>query len=366
MKKLIIVSFILFTSCKLFSEINFNLINGYTQSQIEDYNSFQTPITITGLNLNQNLAPKLALFSNFGFAQYYNYTDRNYISGLAGLGYSTYINEKNTASISSYISSNLRKSVSTDDYSDSYQINTGIQFVNSLKIGNSIYLKSDFKYKDFTRIPELNYIDNSTKMIFINSFETKTSIKLIASLNTKIYKSLLNLDNTNHSSSAKFNDFASQFEYQVSIAQNIFEKTGLSFIYKSNYALNNYETSLDYIGFDFAGDSEFFDDPFSFTFNQYDIKLTQILPIDFSFSAKYSSAVKNYNYEFMMEDESFLERKDSQSAFEISISKDIKIENTFLQKIKIKVDYEMYKNSSNINFLSFNGNYILVAFELKF
>lgn len=366
MKKLYLITFIILFSCKLFSEININFINGYTQSKVEDYSSFQTPISIAAFTLEENIVNKLAFFGNLGFAQYHNYTDRNYVSALGGLGYSAYLDNQKSASISSYLSSNIRKSVVIDDFSDSYQFNTGIQITKSLRPGSVFYLKSDLRYKNFSQLPELNYIDNVLKMTFINSFETKTSLKLTTALNTKVYKSLFDIDDITLAEQTPFNNAANQFEYEISVAQNIFEKTGLTFIYSANMALNNYETSLDYIGFDFAGDSEFFDDPFSFTYSQYNIRLKQFLPSDFSFTAQYSLAVKNYNYEFIMEDESYLERRDEYSALELSLTKDINFNDFFIRKMKIKLDYEMYKNSSNINFLSFEGSYFLLGCEFNF
>lgn len=353
------------------SNLSLSTSNGYSNSSIYGSSNLSTPLSLNSLDYSYNhVGSKVSLFAGGGIMQYFNFDDRSYATGYAGTGYSSYLDTSESASVNLYGSFLLRKALISNDYSDSYQLMTGSQYVNALSETSVLYIGTDFKYKIFDFVSELNFVENSTGISLSKSFETKTSIKTSVSLDTKLYNSNISSDTSQISNSgrmkSKLNTLSSQFKYTAIVAQNIFENTGVSISYDGSISLNEYNTPIEYIGFDFAGDNEFFDDPYSFIQSQFAIRLTQMLPWDIKSSISYSFAQKNYNYEVLVNEltDEYTDRNDEMSSFELSIQKKVNFDNSFLNGINLRLDYEIYNNISNYNYMNYKGSYIILGVEL--
>lgn len=353
------------------SNLNFSTSNGYSDNSMYGSSNLQTPISMNSLDYSySNIDSKFSLFGGGGIMQYFNFIERNYFTGYAGTGYSSYLDSSESNSINFYGSFVLRKALATDEYSDSYQLMTGSQYVNALSETSVLYIGTDFKYKIFDYINELNFIENSSGISLSKSFETKTSVKISSSLDTKVYNSNISSYDTQVSNSgrmkSKLNTLSSQLKFQAVVAQNLLENTGISATYNGSIALNDYNTPIEYIGYDFAGDNEFFDDPYSFTHSQVVFRVTQLLPWELKSSIAYSYSQKKYNYEILIDEISnlYAGRNDEMSSFEFSLQKNIVFDNSLLNNINLRLDYEYYNNASNYNFMNYQGSYIVMGIEL--
>ncbi|MBX3044779.1 MAG: hypothetical protein KIT33_06420 [Candidatus Kapabacteria bacterium] len=371
MKNLIVNSVILMMSINLcFSQldVDFNSQSGYTANSFNG-TAFNSPISSNSLSLSYSANDNFNLWGGAGIAQYFNFSERNYLSAFLGTGYSGYTNSDENASLSIYGTLLMRQAVNLDDNSDTRQYFAGIGYTRLIDEGFILNLNSDFKYKTFNLLNELDFIENSSGITLNKSFQTKTAIKLSSNLHTKFYYSIPDdaADMTftrGGRVQTNFGSSALQLRYSVQIAQNIIESTGISVQYEGSNALNYYDTPVNYIGYDFAGDSEFFDDPFSFVNSTYSLKLTHILPFDIKSTVSYSLSDKEYNYEVNMFDDDYEVRKDKSINFGISFERRINFEKSLLNNMKIILDYYNFYNSSNFDMMNYKGNFIILGIEL--
>ncbi|GAB1370078.1 hypothetical protein MASR1M45_01360 [Candidatus Kapaibacterium sp.] len=368
--KTTIIAILISLSIPAFSQfdLNLNSQSGVTNVKNMDSSSFNTPLSQNFINLSYDTDNSMSYYGGLGLMQYFNLPERNFLSAYYGLSYSTYTNKNEDASFNMYVNGLLRQSLNDEDLSNSSQYAIGAQYISQLSENSVIYLSDDINYKSYGMIKELNYLENSAGITFNTSFETKTSLKIESGLYSKIYSSLYddqgNLIVTNSGKmNRKFNSLSNQLRYTVTIAQNVFENTGLSFSVDGAYSIDNYDTPLDYIGFDFAGDNEFFDDPYSYDYNNFKLMLTQILPLDTKLSLSGNYADKYYNYFVVIDDENDAQRIDYQSSLEINLSKTFNFEDTNISFLKIQLEYQAYLNKSNLGFMNFDGNFFLVGLQ---
>lgn len=371
MKNLIIYSILLIITMNLsFSQIgvDFNSQSGYTANSFNG-TAFNSPISSNSLSLSYSPDTNFSFWGGAGISQYFNYSERNYLTTSLGTGYSVYTNSDENASISIYGTILMRQAVTLDDNSDTWQYFAGIGFTRLIDDGFILNLNSDFKYKTFNLLNELNFIENTSGILINKSFETKTAIKLSSNLHSKFYYSIPDdvadfVFTRDGRVQTNFGSSALQLRYSIQIAQNIIESTGISVQYEGSSALNVYDTPIDYIGYDFAGDNEFFDDPYSFIHSTYTVKLTHILPFAIKSSVTYSLSDKEYNYEVNLIDDIYESRKDENNSFGISFEKRIYFENSIFNNLKIILDYYNFENTSNYQEMNYKGNFITLGIEL--
>lgn len=350
-------------------DVDFSSQSGYTSNQFDE-SSFNSPISMNTLSLTYSSANNFSFYGGAGLAQYFSFSERNYLTSFLGTGYSAYTNSAENSSINIYGTMIFRQSVNTEDYSDSKQFYGGISYVSALDEGFILDIASDLKYKSFDFINELNFFENTSGFVLNKSFETKTAIKLTGNLHSKFYYAIPdNPDDLIYNRQGRLitdmSSSAFQFRYALQAAQNIFEQTGITAVLEGSAAINEYVTPLDYVGYDFAGDSEFFDDPYSFQFTKYQLKLTQILPAQIKAVLSYSMSSKNYNYEIQInESEEYSVRFDKLSSLGISLQKRINFDSSFINGLNLRLDYEYFDNSSNFIPMNYHGSFILLGIDL--
>lgn len=346
--------------------LNFNSNSGFMQSSVISQQKFSSPFSSNMFDLSYPADSNTSMFAGIGITQYFTYPEINYTSGFAGIGNSSYLDEEETVSLNLYLSGAIRKSLSIENFSDSYTFTAGSQYINALDDNLVLYAGSDFRYKLYSNVADLNFLENVTGVSLATSFETKTSIRLNLGISSKLYNGIIN-ESTNTMGKGRnkigLNSYSGMLKYEITAAQNLFEFTGISLNYSGNYSLNYYETPTDYIGYDFGGDTEFFDDPYSFNFNQFSAKFTQILPWEVKLTALASVAYKSYNYQVADEDEIYRDREDTQTDYQISLSKKIMFEESFLSSFKIELEYNFYHNTSNLDLMNIKTGYINIGFE---
>jgi hypothetical protein len=310
-------------------------------------------------------------WNNFGIGYYGSYSifhqlaSRNYYWHQLGIWNST------DSSIYGFY---FEQRINSTDYNNYDYSNYNIYAKNRFMLeGINIFTNAMLSVSDYSELNDLDNIWANAGLLLNKSFETKTT--LIGAINYN-YKNYFSTDlNDNEitgdslfSSSSKA--FVSQINYYGRIAQSITEKTGLALQYSVNRIIDgtaSYVRQLEYI---YGDESQYFDDPISYNSAFYSIQLTQILPQDLLFRIRFSKGEKDYPSQGIYTDiETFDQnrlRKDDQSFFHLSLSKDfytgVNEENT----ISVQLSYDIISNESNSYWYNYETNSLNFGIDFQF
>lgn len=365
---LILIVFALVTNNDAIAQldIDLNTTNGYVTNQMQDASLLSTAISSNNLSLNYQPESPFSVIAGLGYVNYLQLSDRNYLTLYSGLGYSSYLNADENASISILLVGNIRSASEDNSLSDSKQLLGGLQIKKLFTETSVIDISNNLRYKRYDYLSELSFLDNQLAASFTKSFETKTTLNLALTLNTKLYSdniSLIAIDGPG-ANPANLNKSTVQLVYQIALAQNLFEKTGIRLSYEQSTFVKDYETPLDYVGYDFSGDGEFFDDPYSFEQSQVSLTLTQMLPYDVKFSAVGSYAQKTYNYMSLIAEDTYQDRLDDHYSYQFGLEKSFSFDSSFFKRVNLKMDYEFYDNKSTMSETNYSGDYFLFGIEI--
>lgn len=158
----------------------------------------------------------------------------------------------------------------------------------------------------------------------------------------------------------------SQITGNLHIAQNIFETTGLELsLFASRYLNKITPVSIDGAFF-FNGESELFDDPYSYENSSISLTLNQILPFDIFGKLTFSYLDKNYNLYILQQDSTKLQRNDKVSFINLSLNKDFETPDLFFKLLSIELAYSYYKNNSNTSEFYFNYSDLYLSLIFNF
>lgn len=349
-------------------DIDISTTNGSLSNKMKEQSLFTSMISANSLDLSYLSETYFSALAGVGNVQYFSSPTNSYTTFYIGTGFNDFFGDIDDVSYSIILMGNIRVSAEVNSLSDSKQA-IGLMQFNYLTSETSLLdFSNNLKYKRYNEIVEFSFIENQIASKFTKSFQTKTTLQLGMQINTKYHNNFDALFNDNDNLYKKnkklqYNKSATQLIFEAAAAQNIFENTGLRFSFQQSNYLSDYDTPLEFVGFDVTGDGEFFDDPFSFEKNQIEIKLTQILPLGVKAVLSYKYADKNYNYMVLVEDDIYTDRRDYNSSIELSLEKRIPFESSFLNSLDVKIDYEYYRNNSTFSQLNYNGSYFLVTLE---
>ncbi len=283
--------------------------------------------------------------------------------------------KKDSSNISAYIFSTINAkilsnpNISTDVYNFAVGANLEYSIWDNISVGSAASLK----YKTFDLLPEYNYFESPLQIAINSSFESKTSVRFELSLYNKIYSSVSQSEiytipggNNNmgkkQSSLNALNSFnyAGRYEISLSAGQNLFETTGIGIKYKYSSNLNHYKSSSAGYTYDYFLDSDLYDDPYTYSANTISATLTQILPLDFKISLSYENNLKTY-----LESSPLGNRDETLNSFSLSLEKNISFES-FITDMGFYLYYEQNINTSSLQYLNYNLNFIAAGISLSF
>ncbi len=351
-------------------EFEFNTTNGYISNKMKNASLIETGVSSNSFDAILKSDSKFSFGAGLSNISYFKLPDRNYFSYYAGLNYSSFINESKSASLNVFSAANIRSANEDNSYSDSKQMLAAMQIKYLSTETSLVNFGLNFRYKNYDYLNELRFLENKISSSYSKSFQTKTSINLSSEINSKIYSNkmdeIVSTSGKNNKNIGQLNKLAAQLYYQISVAQNILEKTGLRLSYNQSLYIKDFVPPLDFVGYDFSGDGEFFDDPFSYEQQQISARVTQILPLDIKLTANYSYSMKSYNYMIFITEDNYTDRDDKNSSYSLSIEKNSKIDIGFINSINLKLDYEYFNNISTMPSMNYFGNYFLIGIELGF
>ena len=226
---------------------------------------------------------------------------------------------------------------------------------------------------DYEELDDLNNFWGNIGVLLNKSFETRTTLIGAINYNYKNYFSTDLNDNeltgdTLYSPSS--NAFISQINYFGRIAQSLTEKTGLALQYSVKNILGgtaSYVRELEYI---YGDESQYFDDPVSYSSAFYTIQLTQILPQDIMFRLMFSKGDKDYpSHGIYLDLENFdqnIMRKDNQSYFQISLIKDFYTGNDEQNTLSLQLSFDIVSNKSNSYWYNYETNSLNFGIDFQF
>lgn len=388
---------------------SFGLYSGYNNNAFKSDSSLSTNINQFNLSLGYDFSDYFGLYTNANYISLLNFPERNFIAYEVGANYGTPINETETLIFT--IDGSLLFREGFNDYSFFNSIYTGFNFGFNYTItdASSIKFESGLNLKDYNQLTSLSYLENKTAINYIISFESKTSITLGTGISTKLLTNptsnssimaiINNKDtpelqtpkrkgkNSNSNNSSGNNSNQNQYDstnssnmniglgmgkivsngsFSLAIAQNIFEGTGISVKYSKSINLSDYNSQTINSYYDFVGDEDLYDDPYSSELQTLEMKLTQIMPYEIKSQIIGSVTNKNYKYSIINNLDQTLTRIDNNYNIELNFSKDFTFKDSFINYLKLNLSYQYFNNNSNDEFFNFQSNFIMMGTEISF
>ncbi len=358
----------------------------------------------TGITAGINYYPnnsKFGYFAELNYLNYFNFTNRNYFNGYLGLMYTKPFDSamQNVLNISGSFNSRL----DAIDYNiyDYNQLMLNFTYLHNYTEQNDLEVSYNPRLRLYSNYSTISYVENTLSTEYSHHFATKTGLVITGAILNKNYmsasqttsqmmfiesksksdftilkknqngKKMLNPSDmktmpNNMNSLESSSKSISQVTLNLHVSQNLFENTGLAVEFFASRYLNSIkQVSIDgSVSFD--GESELFDDPYSFENSSVAFTLTQILP--FGIIAKLSSnyADKKYSYFSYTTDSSKIQRKDKFLSSYVSLSRDFPMGNFWVKNLNVETLLSYLKNESSVDFFNYNNTELLLTFSFGF
>lgn len=285
--------------------------------------------------------------------------------------------EFESASIGISFEQRLNKDIYTYFDYNNYSLYYNYQF----EVDNFyITLSPNVTMTKYASIPILDNVTTSLSAAINKGFETGTTVILGGAFNFKKYLTPTQtgtysyLDEKNSLITESYRDknvsSVSQVLTFARVAQSVTETTGLAFQFTNRSILNGFGTFVKDLNMIYGDESEMFDDPINYEGNNVAVELTQILFDDFQIKAGYYLNKKNYPsqglYDEALSYNTDIMRSDTQSIFNLSLTKSISLEFLNGDNLSIGLNYQTIKNKSNSYLFDYKSNSInlTLGFEL--
>jgi hypothetical protein len=363
-----------------------------------------TDVISTGITAGINYYPnnsQFGYFAELNYLNYFNFTNRNYFNGYLGLMYTKPFDSamQNVLNISG--SFNSRLDASDYDIYDYNQLMLNFTYLHNYTEQNNLEISYNPRLRLYSNYSTISYIDNTLSTEYSHHFATKTGLVITGAILNKNYmsvsqatkqmmfiepkskndftilkknqygKRMLNPSDmktmpNNMNSLESSSKSISQVTLNLHVSQNLFENTGLAVEFFASRYLNSIKQVNVDGSVSFDGESELFDDPYSFENSSVVFTLTQILP--FVIIAKLNSnyADKRYSYFSYSIDSSKIQRKDKFLSSYVSLSRDFPMENFWVKNLNVEILLSYLKNESSVDFFNYNNTELLLTFSFGF
>jgi len=358
----------------------------------------------TGITAGINYYPnnsQFGYFAELNYLNYFNFTNRNYFNGYLGLMYTKPFDSamQNVLNISG--SFNSRLDASDYDIYDYNQLMLNFTYLHNYTEQNNLEISYNPRLRLYSNYSTISYIENTLSTEYSHHFATKTGLVITGAILNKNYmsvsqatkqmmfiepkskndftilkknqygKRMLNPSDmktmpNNMNSLESSSKSISQVTLNLHVSQNLFENTGLAVEFFASRYLNSIKQVNVDGSVSFDGESELFDDPYSFENSSVVFTLTQILP--FGIIAKLNSnyADKRYSYFSYSIDSSKIQRKDKFLSSYVSLSRDFPMENFWVKNLNVEILLSYLKNESSVDFFNYNNTELLLTFSFGF
>jgi hypothetical protein len=362
----------------LLSPVFAQLNSGLEVTSTFDDNVFRSPFSVEDIitDLDVDLSYKFKnsnfqIYYNGNYIFYQNIKERNLSLHRIGLSYFKPFGNEDRHTL--FFGANGLARIDSEDYKF-YDYKQIYAYVNLRFDFDYLFLKSgyNFRFRDYTNLPELNNLRHYLFLQLNKSFQTRTTFILEADLGYKKFTApvyFTTLDQIQdggggHGNGPGSMTMGSSVPVTVSadvppmghlillgrIAQSIFEKMGIYFQYRKQINLSDQITS--FTGSTFYQDEELFDDPFSFESQGISSQLTWMMPWSMRLQIGGSLIDKNYIEEiaFVSLDDSTGSggnRVDTQKNLYFNLTKTFTIKQKWIDALLLNFYFGYTHNKSN-------------------
>ncbi len=325
----------------------------------------------------------LQILYNGNFIFYRNLKERNLSLHQFGINYYRSFGKDDLHTF--FIGGNGLIRIDGEEYKE-YDFNQLYAYANFRFDLESLFLKTgyNFRYRDYSNIPELT---NLRHYIFIQankSFSTRTTFILETDLGYKAFTSQALYstysDDSNHGPGRQIRP--SRFVTSSSevppmgqlillgrVAQSIYEKMGVFIQYRKQISLSDQITSIT--GEDFYQDEELFDDPFSYEGQEISTQLTWMMPWSMRLQFGGSLIEKNYVSEqaFVSIDDTVGlggQRADDQNNLFLNFTKTFNFKRNWMNSLMFNIYFGYTLNKSNSYWYNYSNRIIGGGIQWRF
>ncbi len=331
----------------------------------------------TGLNFQPALDNEFYLMYEGNVNAFKNVGDRFYQYHSFGLNYSAALGNAEEENIFMGADYDIKKG--TSDYSI-YDYNMYSAYINGkIDLAENIFGKIGYRLssRNYPSLYDLTHFENLFYGQISTFFETRTGMFLDVAFGNKNYSMV---EETNDSTGmmgkgkgkgamAKANSYeknvnAAQLRTAFKISQSVFENTGISLFYLNRFNLSSSGKNLQSADFIYSSDTELWDDPYSFSSNEYGITLTQKLPLEITF--KLSAGYSRRHYTVNLADSlNLTQRIDGKAEYWLGISKTFESVPLF-ESLELTFDYMFIQNNSNMSLFTYKNSIAHFGLSLEF
>jgi len=236
---------------------------------------------------------------------------------------------------------------------DNFNFNAGIKMHRSFETGTTIILGTIFHYK--------NYLNN----IIVEDSVTQTTSGGSGQGGHNPGGQIVNTIYSEYNAPS-----VSQLQYWLRLAQSVTKTTGLAAQFQSRIIVGGTSRYLSFISFNYADESQIFDDPMGYENYSYGVELTQLLPLGIVLKGSFYRNKKDYatqgiytdleNYDFNQL------REDTRNDIDISIKKRIASKFLGSNNVSINLNYHLVDNESNSYWYNYESSYVGLGFSLNY
>ncbi len=331
----------------------------------------------TGINFQPSPDNEFYLIYQGNVNAFRNVGDRFYQYHSFGLNYNAVLGNAGEENIFMGADYDIKKG--TSDYSI-YNYSVYSVYINGkIDLAENIFGKIGYRLssRNYPSLYDLTHFENLFYGQVSTFFETRTGLFVDIAFGNKNYSMV---EETNDSTGmvgkgkgkgamAKANNYeknvnAVQLRTAVKISQSVFENTGISLFYLNRINLYSSGKNLQSADFIYSGDTELWDDLYSFSGNEYGVTLTQKLPLEFTL--KLSAGYSRRHYTVNIADSlNLTQRVDGKAEYWLGISKTFESVPLF-ESLELTFDYMLIRNNSNMSLFTYKNNIAHFGIELNF
>ena len=378
--KIIYVFIVLFLNNIVFGQT----IGFFSVDQALDSNPFRLPeaesswISIINLGVQHN-TEDFSLSYTGNYSRFDTFLERNFYWHQAAL-----FAEKNNFQYGLL----FEQTFNSTDY-EVLNANKYSGYINSyFNIGEfNFYTNLEGNLNYFSQLQELDNFNLDAGIKMQKSFESGTTIIAGSIFHYKKYltnivvEDTLNLSVTTmggpgsgRQGGYSFSEYdapsVSQFQLWLRLAQSITNSTGLALQYQARLIVGGTSRYFSGADYNYADESQIFDDPLGYENQNYGVELTQLLPFGIVLKGAFFNNKKNYadqgiyiNEEDYVTDEL---REDTRKNAWVTLQK--KISSKFLgsNNISVNLTHQWMKNESNSYWYNYKSTYTGLGLSINF
>ncbi|MCF8373875.1 MAG: hypothetical protein K9H64_19790 [Bacteroidales bacterium] len=338
------------------------------------------PDFITDAEITLLVHPKdsaISYYANSNYFAYLDNSDRNLFMNKLGFSYYKALDTSKSNFLflgGSWLNRLNKQEFNYYNY-DQFNGYTNLQF----KI-KKVQLKTgyNFRYRNFSYMPELNNFQNYLFFNMNRSFETRTTFIVESNLGLKTFKgedyyvevSGKGMNGNPHTVTVEGDNINMSHLIMIGrVAQSLHDRVGIYVQYKRQISLID---KGSYINSDvFYQDEELFDDPFSYENSEFSTRLTVILPKQVSLQTGGIFSNKKYLSEQAYESSTDTLgvggiREDTKNSFYVKLEKTFNAKDKWYNALRIYSNYNLVANKSNSYWYNYNYNIVTFGLQLNF